>query len=613
MLRQRLESKIQLSCDHVAVKTTAVCLNYGEIGLMADRLAYVIRRRTAIGETTSQGTSVGLLFDHGADAICAVLGAVFSGTTYVPIHADLPLDRIGYMVKHAQVGLIVTSFTHAALANQIRARHPVDVIYLQDVGDLPPDSPSPNSPKNEQPLYLVYTSGSTGRPKAVIQNGENIVYFAETLRSRVGLSSSDRIVMFAHFAFDAGVVDIFSALLSGASLYPFSLNTPSGLVALPEFLVREQITVWHSVPSLFRHFTGSLADDLTFPEVRLVLLGGEPIRRQDVDACRKHFPNSTFGNLYGQTESSINSLWLLPPGIEDYRISLGDPLERTQLLVTGDKGVRVEPLGIGQIVVASRHIAPGYLAEPMLTARVFAEDPDWGRLYWTGDLGRLLPDGRVEFVGRHDNQVKINGIRVELEEVEGHLCSHPDVLNAVVTGIGADGETHCLACYWEPRQECQPLAEPEIRQYLARFFPDSIVPRYYQEMREWPKNANGKINRKALPEIPRHAGTLTTLAASEFEEEIRRIWQRVLKCDAVEVEVNFFDAGGNSLKLLQVQSLFVQCSGTVVPLVRFFEYPTIRKFAAFVSPGRVDSGCREVSDSPPVNLLRARQNRLRKI
>jgi acyl-coenzyme A synthetase/AMP-(fatty) acid ligase len=419
-------------------------------------------------------------------------------------------------------------------------------------------------------------------------------------------------LMFGHFAFDAGVVDIFSALLSGAALYPFSLGTPAGFLALPETLLREQITVWHSVPSLFRHFTGSLAGGRTFPSVRLVLLGGESIRPQDVAACRKHFPNATFGNLYGQTESSINSLWLLPPGTEDYQLSLGDPLPRTQLLVSRDDGSPVEPLGTGQIVVASRHIARGYLAEPALTARAFADDPHLGKLYWSGDLGRLLPDGRIVFIGRRDHQVKINGIRVELEEIEQHLCRHPAVLNAVVAIIGTAGETNGLACYWEPRPGCEPVPEPEIRRFLATFLPAGMIPGCYMEVREWPRNANGKINRKALPEIRPQLAAPLAAAASALEEQIRRIWQTVLKRETVALDVNFFDAGGNSLKLLQLQSLFAQSSGREVPLARFFEYPTVRKFAAFLSPSAADAPSADTTPIAPENRLRIRQHRLRK-
>ena len=607
MLRHRIEAQLRDHAGNTAVRAADGALTYAELGLYAGRVARAIREAAA--RMAAFGPNVGLLFEQGADSIAAVVGAVLSGYAYVPTHADLPLDRIVYMLSHARVKLVVTSSAHAALAERIRSGCAVEVVYCDRADSWPGELDLSPPPVTVGHQYLMYTSGSTGRPKAVEQTGASVVYYADSLRQRIGLTPSDRLVIFAHFAFDAAVVDIFSALLSGAALHPYALTAPSGLTELPGFLTRERITIWHSVPSLFRLFTSSLAENRTFPEVRVVLLGGEPVRAPDVLESRRRFPNATFGAIYGQTESSISSLWLAPPAAGEVRISLGEPLPRTQLMVAGDDGELVEPLGVGQIVVACDHVASGYWGDKELTRDAFSEDPALGRLYWTGDLGRLLPDGRIEFVGRRDHQVKLRGMRIELEEIEKCLCGHPGVATAVVACVYEGAEPVSLTCYWEPRPGGGPH-ENELRDHLARFLPDYMVPRRFLLMDAWPRNANGKIDRKALPTV--RAITALAPAESEVEEGILEIWRRVLGSPSVAVHTNFFDAGGNSLKLLQVQSLYAECTGAVVPLARFFEFPTIREFAAFVGGDYPEGRTGESKTAGTTNRLQARQKRLQR-
>lgn len=607
MLRHRIEKQLRDHADSTAVCTDDCSFTYAELGLFASRVARVIRLTAT--RMTECGPNVGLLFGQGADSIAAVIGGVLSGYAYVPTHADLPIDRIIYMLTHARVKLVVTSSKHAALADRIRARFAVEIVFTDGVHFIPGDLDLLPLPVTVGHQYLVYTSGSTGRPKAVEQTGAGIVYYADSLRQRIGLAPSDRLLTFAHFAFDAAVVDIFSAMLSGAALHPYVLTSPSGITALPDYIVREGITIWHSVPSLFRLFLSSLANDREFPEVRVVLLGGEPVREADVVESRKRFPNATFGSIYGQTESSISSLWLAPPGEGEIRVSLGDPPLLTRLLVAGDDGELVEPLGVGQLVVACQHVASSYWGEPELTREAFSEDPTVGRLYWTGDLGRLLPDGRIEFAGRRDHQVKLRGMRIELEEIEKCLCEHPSVATAVAACVYVGSEPESLACYWEVRPGFR-LDEDDVRLHLAKFLPDYMVPRHFLEMGTWPRNANGKIDRKALPVVA--AANALVPAESEVEERILEIWRSVLGSPAVGVHTNFFDAGGNSLKLLQVQSLYADCAGEVVPLARFFEFPTISGFAAFV--GGNDHKGRTWEPKAPVksNRLQDRQKRLQR-
>lgn len=600
MLRQRMSDEIRIHAAGVAIHTPDGPLTYGELGRQASRVASAIQAGLA-GVAPHQ--NVGLLFDHGAESIIAVTAAVLSGCTYVPLHAGAPPERIAAQLEHARIGVIVTPSRYAALVAGQRARRAVEVIHLDALVGPGPAAELEPAAGRDGCLYLQYTSGSTGKPKAIMQTGENVLYFADQLRARLQLTSADSILMFAHIAFDAAVVDVFSALLSGAALYPYALHQESNQSRLPDLLSSGRMTIWHSVPTLFRHFTGALSENRVFPAVRTLLLGGEPVRPGDVQACRRFFPNATFGNLYGQSESSINSLWLLPPQAEAQQVTTGEPLGDTRLLVAGDDGALVEPLGVGQIVVASRHVAPGYWDDPALTARVFSDDPSLGRLYWTGDLGRLLPDGRIAFAGRRDHQVKIRGLRVELGEIEAYLCGHPGIVDAVVTCTYEQDEVLYLSCYFRTRAG-QRLEAAELRAYLARFLPEAMLPHRYLQLTEWPRNANGKLDRQRLPAIADAASAPSAQEATHLEQLVLALWKRVLQTETVGLQTNFFDAGGNSLKLFQLQSLYDERSGEVIPLARFFEYPTIREFAAFV--GRAGGEAKEA----PGAARAAAQNRL---
>ncbi|MCP4147053.1 MAG: amino acid adenylation domain-containing protein, partial [bacterium] len=242
---------------------------------------------------------------------------------------------------------------------------------------------------------------------------------------------------------------------------------------MTQMLKEEKITIWHSVPSLFSYFSNTLANDKIFSRLRLILLGGEAVRRHEVEMLKKHFPQSKMANIYGQTESSVSAVSLMDRFYRYKKPLIGDPLDETQLIIADETGNPLETLEVGEILVACRYIAPGYWNRPEATGNVFIQHKTYGKVYRTGDLGRQLPDGTIEFLGRRDHQVKIRGYRVEPGEIETNLLEHTKINETAITlRENEDGETYLCAYYVAAGN----IETSELRNFLLETLPDYMIP-----------------------------------------------------------------------------------------------------------------------------------------
>ena len=589
MLITQFEEQVKKNPGNLAIKDEKESFTYEELDRYAGRVGRAIKKTCRAHDA---GGAVGLLFEHGPHMIAAILGALKAGKAYVPISVDYPEKRISYILSHSEATLIVTNTRHEEMAGKLARENNIPVL------DIDSDNDDSVAAENERTgaagdaiAYIMYTSGSTGRPKGVTQTHKNVLYYIGNWARLFAVAASDRMTLLSSFCHDASVMDIYGALLNGAALYPYDLKNREESGKLSEFLIKEKITIWHSVPSLFSYFCTTLSGEEKFPDLRFILLGGEPIRRHEITTAGKFFPHSLLVNVYGQTESSIDSVWMIHRENDQIksntRLRIGAPLDETQILVVDAAGNEVDILEQGEIIVCSNYLSPGYWRDPETTRKTFSEDEELGRLYWTGDLGRLLPGGDIEFLGRKDFQVKIRGYRIELGEIENLLLKHERIKEAVVTARESDDGEKYLAAYYTPSAKNQnPLKVPELRKYLADELPDYMIPTFFIQLEQFPLTQSRKIDRKALPQ-PVNLGT----EASEYvppqtqvEEKIAEIWAGLLGLEKTRIssDANFFQLGGHSLKATTLVLKIHKAFDAKVSLPEFFSNPTIRGLAEYI-------------------------------
>ncbi len=542
-------------------------LTYGELDALSNRLA---RRLRGLG--VGPEVAVGLCLGRSPELVVAMLGVLKAGGAYVPLDPTYPQDRRDFVAADAAVALVVTAEELADLVPPgIERRLNIDVPEewrnLSDSG-LPDAGGA--SPGNL--AYLIYTSGSTGRPKGVAIEHRNasalltwaLGLFAERETARVLASTS--------INFDLSIFEIFVPLARGGAV-----ELVENALAMP---AEPGITLVNTVPSVLSEVlrSGGLP-----PTVETVSLAGEPLRRGLVDRLYAAGSVARVYNLYGPSEDTTYSTWARIDPDDTGAPSIGRPILGTQAYVA-DRHLRLVPLGTaGELLLGGEGLARGYLGRPDLTAERFVPDPfggqPGGRLYRTGDLSRALLDGRLEFLGRFDHQVKVRGFRIELGEIEAALVRHPAVREAVVTApFGPEGERRLVA-YFVPRDAQTPggLLAAGLREHLEALLPPAMVPRILMQLAEMPRTPNGKIDRGALP-VPSDArpelAQVYVAPRTPAEELMAGLFGAVLGVDRVGVFDGFFDLGGHSLSATQLVSRVRRSFGVELPLAELFRSST---------------------------------------
>jgi amino acid adenylation domain-containing protein len=577
-IADRFESQVSKYPSHVAVKSRTREWTYQALNCYADQVAQSVLSRQGDGEGR-----VALLFEHDAPMIAALLGALKAGKTYVPLDPSYPKERLAYILEDSQAGALITNDQNLALAQELA----VDGITLINIDRL--DSAAPVAAIDVQPerlAYILYTSGSTGNPKGVMQSHRNVLHFVRAYTNNLHLHENDRLTLLSSYCFDAAVMDIYGALLNGATLYPIDIKQ-EGLAGLTERLQSEQITIYHSTPTVYRYVIKSLAEKIEFPEVRLVVLGGEEVKRSDVDLYKKHFADKCLlVNGLGPTEATVSLQYFIDreTKIPSQGVPVGYPVADTEILLLNRAGKRAEIRG--EIAIQCDHVALGYWRNEQATEAAFAPALAGvtGRVYRTGDMGRRLPDGAIVFEGRKDFQIKIRGFRVELGEIESAISQHRSVReNVVMLRKGASGES-LLVAYLVLDSDDSSIVR-ELRESLKQKLPDYMLPASFVVLADLPLTASGKVNRRALPE-PKDLSELSrvtvTLPRTLLEKKIAGIWSDVLGVKSVGVNDNFFELGGHSLLAVRLFSLIGKEFDTYLPLATLFQAPTVAQLAALL-------------------------------
>jgi amino acid adenylation domain-containing protein len=406
----RFEQQVDRYPNRLAVKAKSHALTYDTLNKVTNRVARAILAQRGEGEEP-----IALLLGHSGSAIIAILGILKAGKIYVPLDPSYPQARMTYMLEDSQAGLIVTNNKNLSLAASLAThRATQNVCPVLNINEIDTSLSTENLGLSIPPdtnAYLIYTSGSTGQPKGVVHTHRNALHKIRGYTNHCHICADDRLLLLASFSFSSSTATIFGALLNGAAVFPFNVKE-QGLTRLAGWLIQEEITIYHSVATSFRHFIGTLTGEETFPKLRLIRLGSETIYKQDVELYRRHFPQDCIlyvGMSTTETGSVCRYFVDKETEITDNVVPAGHAVEGMEILLLDDEGQTVGLNQVGEIAVRSRCLSPGYWRRPDLTRAKFLPDPEGGdkRIYLTGDLGRMRPDGCLEHLGRKDFQVKI--------------------------------------------------------------------------------------------------------------------------------------------------------------------------------------------------------------
>lgn len=566
------------------------------IAITADNHAYTYealnQRSTAVWRELSnvgiQGPGcIGLLFSHGFSMIASLFGVLKAGMTYVPLPDAYPVTRHRYIAHDSKMKAILTDTKNLGLAKTVGEGEEIPVICTdQEEASSWKSFRQESSLNKSANAYVLYTSGSTGHPKGVVQTHDNVLYFIDNYINDLSIHPEDRLTCISSLGHDAAVMDIFGALLSGASLHLFDFRNQKAADDLSRFVKKKKISLFHSVPTVFRHFAGSLSPEDYFSHLRAIVLGGEAVIRHDIHLFRRFFTHTRFHILYGQTESSYNTLFTLDPGDKDERITLGTPIHGTDLFIVDKNGVEADILEAGEIVIESRHLALEYLNDPGLTEEKFIDSIGDGcdkRLYMTGDMGRKYPDGAIEFMGRIDHQIKIRGFRVEPGDIETHLLKEPRVKEACVVSVKNSREETLIGAYLVTKS---PVTPHELRSHLSHFLPDYMIPSLFQVIDQMPLLSTNKVDRKSLPPFTtplesRHSDAIT----DDTAKGVSRIWSEVLHLPSsrMGMDSSFFELGGDSLSAIRVVSRINESFQIQMTVKELFDRPTIGPISSLVT------------------------------
>ncbi|MCU7496663.1 MAG: amino acid adenylation domain-containing protein [Ignavibacteria bacterium] len=580
LLHEMFERQAAICPANPAVRFEGVSLSYKELNESSNRLANYL-----LAEGVQEEDYIALYTDRSPEMITGILGILKSGAAYVPVDPGYPAERISYILRDAGIRFVVTK---EELLKKM-AEVPENAICLDRDKDLISVFSSLNPGKDissENAAYIIYTSGSTGMPKGVVVTHFGTRNMLESMKHGWGISSGSRIMQFASIGFDASVPEIFLALTSGAELYIAPKETVSSIEKIAEFITSSGISFATMPPSLL-----SILPCESIPHDVTIVSAGEACTW---DIAQKWSERIRFINAYGPTEVTVcccyNEYKNSAARDSSLTFPIGRPFENIKLYIL-DRFQKAVPQGIpGDLYVSSPGLARGYLNRPEWTAERFIPDPfsrEAGRrLYKTGDIAKYLPDGNIEFLGRIDGQVKIRGFRIELPEIEAALMSCNKIRNAVVLVKERKSAEKYLAAYLTASSE-NSMSLMEIRRCLSEKLPDYMIPSEYIFVDAFPITSNGKIDKDKLlkisPEEKPHEDNGSAL--THLEELLCIIWAEVLELPHVDINANFFDLGGHSLKAARVISRIRKALGVNVSLKELFNNPTVHLLAGIIQKG----------------------------
>jgi amino acid adenylation domain-containing protein len=594
-IHELFEQQAEKRPNAVALKFENQSLTYRRLNERANQVAHYLR---ALG--VGPDGMAGLLMERSIEMIVGLLGILKAGGAYVPLDANYPAHRLDFMIADTRTRvMLVQDSTALSPAKTWRET----MLVALDPTNAEISRQSTKNPENlneaENLAYVMYTSGSTGQPKGVMVSHRAVVRLVKNT-DYIDLSENETFLQFSPISFDASTLEIWAPLLNGGCLAIMPPEAQS-LEELGAAIQQNRVTTLWLTAGLFDLMVDQRLEDLR--PLRQLIVGGDVLSPSHVRKAMNGLPGCTLINGYGPTEGTTFTCChkITREDAAGTSIPIGRPISNTQVYLL-DSENKPAPIGeAGELCIAGDGLARGYLNEPELTANKFVPhtfDPcPQARIYKSGDLARYRSDGVIEFLGRVDNQVKINGYRIEFGEIEAALAEHPQVQSATVVARQDTVGDKKLVAYIVSRFEDCPAAE--LREFLQQRLPSFMIPFAFVAMDALPLSSNGKVDRSALPapQIPVFANAnVATSPQTETELKIAAVWKQVLGLSTVNLDDNFFDAGGDSLQLLEAHAELQKAISPDITITDLFEYTTIASLARHCTKAKTSSGIVKARD-----------------
>jgi amino acid adenylation domain-containing protein len=587
-----------------AIISASRALSYAELLAESRSLGHRLR---ALG--VNSRTPVAIVMEKGWEQIAGVLGALEAGAAYLPIDANVPEERLRFLLEDGEVNV---ALTQSWLDEKLSWPSHVTRLCVdrEDPGTKHAE-PLPRVQTPEDVAYVLYTSGSTGKPKGVMIGHRGLVNCIQETNREFGVGPDDRVLAVTALHHDMSVYDIFGVLAAGGAIVMPDRDGTRSPDHWVELIDRHNVTVWNSVPAFMEMLlVHAAARKLALKDrLRLAFLGGDWIALSAPDRIRAHFGDVQVVSVGGPTETTVWNIWYPVKSVQpDWKsIPYGHPIANTRYYVLDDN-LNDCPVGApGELCCAGVGLLKGYWRNDEQTRARTAIHPRTGeRIYRTGDRGRFMPDGEIEFLGRIDRQIKINGQRIELGEIEATLLRQPGVKQAVVDAIDHDGQKK-LAAYVVP-EHGQQLQAHNLRTALESFLPAYMIPMSFLMMETLPLNANGKVDRSLLPApVTASEPTSATAVKEGTEEIISSVWKKMLGVEHLGPTDNFFDLGGDSILLVEVHAELQQILNRRFSVTDLFQFPSIRALGNYL-----DGQGSQLASSDIAERIRKQRNAMAK-
>ena len=587
-IQERLNKSFAKYGENCAIEYKGKSFTYATVASTANKLANVIA-----SHQLPEGSSIGIFCEDRYWVICSMLGILKSRMVFVPLETALPKNRLSSMVEQTGVKFIITDQNPEECK---KVSSPIDVsgdaiqwLTIEEAdkeGDMLFKEDKDYQLSDQ--VYVYFTSGSTGNPKGVIGKNKGLSHFIDWEINAFGIDDSFRFSQFTNPGFDVYMRDIFVPLCAGGTICIPEGNILSMDQGIHHWITEQRISLIHCVPSLFKLIQKDGLDTSLFSDLKYVLLAGEKILPYELREWYETFDNKVqLVNIYGPTETTLaKGCYLIRTDDSNRSFIPIKPIPGAQFLIL-DGGLNVCPKGaVGEIYIRTPYRSAGYLNLEEANRESFIPNPfadnENDVIYKTGDLGRIHENGEIEILGRLDHQVKIRGVRIELDDVKENILKYPGTADAVAV-IKEDNEGENYICAYVISED--QLDHAELRNYLEATLPQNMVPSHIIPMPEFPLMPNGKINRKALPEPDIKKGDGHISPSNEVEEKLAEIWSEILKIDKelISIDKSFFEMGGHSIKIFHIINKIQQEYSVKLKLGDIFENPSIQKLALLLA------------------------------